>query len=296
MAEIGYVGLGTMGLPMAGHLVAGGHAVRGYDIVASAVEAHVANGGTVAASPAEAADGANFVFTMLPNTPHIRSALFDDIGIATTMGRDALYIDMSTINPIESDAIRADMTDRGLAMVDAPVGRTSAAARAGKSLIMVGGEKADNARAHPLFELLGDTIIDCGGPGMGHRMKIVNNYMTTVMTVVTAEALTLSDAVGLDRDTSLEVMRGTPAGQGCMNTTFPDRVLNGDLTPNFMIDLANKDVGVALDLASAVNVTLNAGAAARQIYTIARGQGRGREDWTAVYPVLQGLAGVDPIC
>jgi 4-hydroxybutyrate dehydrogenase/sulfolactaldehyde 3-reductase len=296
MATIGYIGLGIMGLPMAGHLMAGGHDVRGYDVVAEAVEAHVAGGGTAAASPAEAADGADFIFTMLPNTPHIRSALFDDDGAAKTMRKDALYIDMSTINPIESDGIRADMGALGLSMVDAPVGRTSAAARAGKSLIMVGGDKADNERAYPLFELLGDTIVDCGGPGMGHRMKVVNNYMTTVVTVVTAEALTLSDAVGLNRDTSLEVMRGTPAGQGCMNTTYPDRVLNKDLTPNFMIDLANKDVGLALALADAVNVPLNTGAAARQIYAVARAQGRGREDWTAVYPVLQGLSGVDPIC
>ena len=296
MAEIGFIGLGTMGLPMAGHLVAGGHAVRGYDIDGAAVDRHVAGGGSAAGSPAEAADGAEFVFTMLPNTPHIRNALFDDGGVVTTMDTGALYIDMSTINPIESDAIRANMADLGLAMVDAPVGRTSAAARAAKSLIMVGGESADNERARPLFELLGDTIIDCGGPGLGHRMKIVNNYMSTVMTVVTAETLTLSDAVGLDRETALEVMRGTTAGQGCMNTTFPDRVLNGDLSPNFMIDLANKDVGVALDLANAVNVPLNAGAAARQVYAIARAQSRGREDWTAIYSVLQRLAGIDPIC
>jgi 4-hydroxybutyrate dehydrogenase/sulfolactaldehyde 3-reductase len=232
------------------------------------------------------------IFTMLPNAPHVRDALFGADGAAAAMEPGALYIDMSTIDPLESDAIRADLGAAGIAMVDAPLGRTSLAAEAGESLVMVGGTAADIDRARPLFELIGDTVVDCGGPGMGHRMKIVNNYMTTVLNVLTAETLTLSDAIGLDRDVAIEVMMGTPAGRSALATVYPDRVLKGDLSPAFMVDLAHKDLGIALDLAGKVNVPLGAGAAARQLYNIARARGRGRQDWTAVYPVLQELAGV----
>ena len=292
MADIAFIGLGTMGLPMSGHLIKGGHSVAGFDLNPDAVEKHRANGGTAAASPAVAAARAEFVITMLPDAPDIRAALFGDEGAAAAMEGGALYIDMSTINPLESDALRETLAGMGIAMVDAPVGRPSTAAIEAKSLIMAGGEKADIARVRPLFGLLGATIVDCGGPGMGHRMKTVNNYLSTAACVLTAEALTLSDAIGLDRDIAVEVMMGTPAGRGQLGTIYPDKALKGDLSPAFMIDLAHKDIGIALDLAATVNVPLMAGAAARQLYSVARARGRGRDDWTAVYPVLREMAGL----
>lgn len=289
MESIGFVGLGQMGGPMARNLVAGGYAVIGYDIDPDRVAAHVANGGTVAASAAEAAAGAQFVVTMLPNGALVRAALFETDGIAEAMSREALFIDMSTVHPRETDANRSALKERDIAMVDAPVGRTSIQAEQGKLLIMAGGEAADLERSRLLFECLGDTIVDCGGPGTGSRLKIVNNFMSTVLNVLTAETLTLADAAGLDQAVVLEVLRGTPAGQGSINTTYPAKVLQGDLSPAFMIDLAHKDLGIALDLAASANVPVVLGAAAQQIYSLARAQGRGGQDWTAVYAMIRDI-------
>ncbi len=286
MTKVAFVGLGTMGLEMARNVVEKGHTVVGYDLSEQALKAHVSNGGSAAATPAEAAMGAEIVITMLPNGTVVRKALFDANGIIQSMSSDSLLIDMSTIHPMETDEIRSDLMAKGIAMVDAPVGRTSVQARTGNSLFMVGAEKHHLETARPILECMGDTIIDCGGPGAGSRMKIVNNLMTTVLNVLTAQVLTFSDAAGLDRDLAIRVMSGTAAGQGHMNTTYQAKVLKGDLTPAFMIDLAKKDLDIALKFAKQLKVPLSLPAQAETIYLEAQKAGRGGQDWTAIYDML----------
>lgn len=292
MSHIAFIGLGIMGFPMACNLLKGNHQVTGFDLNTEAVDRLIDQGGQEAKSAAEAARSAEFVITMVPNAAHVRTALFEAQGILAGMSKEALFIDMSTIHPLETDAIRSDLQAQGITMVEAPVGRTSMHAQEGKSLIMVGGEKQDIERVWPVFDCLGDTIIDCGGPGMGSRMKIINNFMSITLNVVTAEALTLAETIGLNRDLAIEVMSGTPAGQGHMSTTYPAKVLQGDLSPAFMLNLAHKDLGLALDLANSVNVPLSLGAAAREVYSLARSQGRGEEDWTAIYDLMRKMAGL----
>jgi 4-hydroxybutyrate dehydrogenase/sulfolactaldehyde 3-reductase len=292
VAQIAFIGLGTMGLPMARNLLGGGHTVSGFDLDADAVAEHAKNWGLAARSAADAARGAEFIITMLPNAGNVRAALFDGDGILESMNPQALFIDMSTIHPQETDTIRNSLREKGFAMVDAPVGRTSLHAREGKLLIMAGGAQDDLERARPLFELLGDAIVDCGGPGTGSRMKIVNNFMSTVLNVLTAEALTLAEASGLEVALAMRVMAGTAAGQGHMATTYPAKVLKGDLEPAFMLDLAHKDLGLALDLAAGAKVPVPLGAAAREVYSLARSRGRGSQDWTAIYELAKELAGL----
>ena len=118
---------------------------------------------------------------MLPNSEHVKQVLFDKNGAAETLKNSAIVIDMSTIHPLETDDIRSKLNDNNVSMIDCPIGRTSVEARLGKSLLMLGGEKNDIIKATPILNLIGDTLKDCGGPGMGSRMKIVNNYMTTVL-------------------------------------------------------------------------------------------------------------------
>ena len=171
-------------------------------------------------------------------------------------------------------------------MVHAPIGRTSVHAKTGKSMFMVGAEKNDLETARPILECMGDTIYDCGGPGTGSRMKIVNNLMTTVLNVLTAQILTFSDATGLDEELAIRVMRGTAAGQGHMDTNYKDKVLKGDLTPAFMIDLAKKDLDIALKLSRQLDVPLTLAEEAEKIYSDAQKAGRGAQDWTAIYDML----------
>ncbi len=293
MVNVAFIGLGTMGLPMARNIIEGGHSVTGFDLSTDALNQHEAYGGKVSGSAAEAAKGAEIVITMVPKGIHVRSALFDAGGVLEGIESGALVIDMSTIHPFDTDSIRKDLQSKGISMIDAPVGRTSMHAEQGKLLIMAGGEASDIERATPVLERMGETIIDCGGPGMGSRMKIINNYLSISLNALTAEALSLAESTGLKVDKAIEVMSGTPAGQGHMSTTYPAKVLQGDLSPAFMLDLAHKDLGLALDLANDLKVPMPLGAAAREVYTVARGKGRGTEDWTAIYAMVREMSGLD---
>jgi 4-hydroxybutyrate dehydrogenase/sulfolactaldehyde 3-reductase len=283
VATVAFIGLGTMGRPMALNILKGGFALQGFDIAPDAVAALAAAGARAAASPAEAARGADIVITMLPNSSHVEEAVFGENGVAAGLAPGALYIDMSTIAPATTDAVARRLAERGVAMLDAPVGRQQQHAVEGKLLIMVGGEAGDLARARPVLERMGDTIVHCGPVGAGSRMKIVNNFMSITLNATTAEALTLAEASGLDVELARKVMLGTVAGTGHMGSTYPAKVLKGDLEPGFMIDLALKDLGLALDLGHSLGLPLETGAVAKKAYVAAQEAGRGRNDWTALY-------------
>ena len=287
MAKIGFIGLGAMGLCMARNLLSNGHKVIGFDFSKVAMDAHVQNGGEIAISAAEASAEANFAIAMLPNGDAVKQAVLGPSGVAEKLPKDSLFIDMSTIHPLETDQIRQDLLDQGIAMVDAPVGRTSVEAELGKSLFMVGAEKCDFDAVQPILTCMGDTFIDCGGPGTGSRMKIVNNLMTTSLNVLTAQVLTFSAATGLNQNVALEVMGGTAAGRGHMSTTYPSKVLRGDLEPAFMIDLAKKDLDIAIKFSETLGVPISMAMQAEKIYTDAQADGRGRQDWTAIFDMLQ---------
>jgi 4-hydroxybutyrate dehydrogenase/sulfolactaldehyde 3-reductase len=291
MKTIGFVGLGTMGAPMARNLIRAGFTVRGFDINSDARAGLARDGALDAASPAEAARGADCTITMVPDSPQVEEALLGENGIAKTLAKGAVHIEMSTIAPAATDRFIAALGERGIDMVDAPVGRSPQHAVEGKLLIMAGATPDVLARVRPILERLGDTIIHCGPPGMGSRTKVVNNFLSVTINVTTAEALTLAERSGLDPEVARSVMLGTVAGQGHLGTTYPAKVLRGDHSPGFMIDLAYKDLGLALDLAHQVGVPVPTAEAARPVYDRARREGHGREDWSALYAFLRG----DPV-
>ncbi len=293
MSTIGFIGLGQMGSPMATNLIKGGHSLQVFDINKEAVNALTDLGAVAAESPAAAATDAEFIVTMLPNGALVRNVIFGEDSITSTMSKDALLIDMSTIHPFETDALIKEMADSGFSMMEAPVGRTSDHAVKGELLILAGGSKEQIAKAQPLFDCMGSETIDAGGAGKGIRVKVINNYMSIALNALSAEAATLSEAIGLEFDTALAVMSGTPAGKGHFTTTWPGKVLAGDLSPAFMVDHAHKDLGIALDLANQVNVPMPCGAASRELYSITRAAGRGRQDWTSVLEQLRVTSGLE---
>jgi 4-hydroxybutyrate dehydrogenase/sulfolactaldehyde 3-reductase len=284
---VAFIGVGTMGRPMALNIIKGGFGLRAFDIMPDAVESLAGAGATAAASPAEAARDADMVITMLPNGSHVEEAVFGPRGVTETIASDALYVDMSTIAPSVTDAVARRLADRGVSMLDAPVGRQQQHAVEGKLLIMVGGNGPDLERARPVLERMGDTIVHCGPVGSGSRMKIVNNFMSITLNATTAEALTLAEASGLDVELARKVMLGTVAGTGHMGSTYPAKVLKGDLSPGFMIDLAIKDLGLALDLGRELGLALATGEVANGAYESARAGGHGRDDWTALYAYMR---------
>ncbi|MEE8351554.1 MAG: sulfolactaldehyde 3-reductase [Rhodospirillales bacterium] len=293
MTTIGFIGLGQMGGAMSRNLAKAGHELCVYDLNPDAVQALVDDGATAATSPAQAARDAEFVFTMLQVGPVVEEVVFGTDGIADSISQDTLYIDMSTILPEETQNIGKRLAEQGIHMIDAPVGRTSAHAEAGTSTFMVGGEDADITRAQPLLEVLGESITRCGPLGSGAMVKLVNNYISAVINLATAEGLVLAEAAGINQDIVADVISQTPAGQGHIRTTWPNKALKDDPTPAFMLDLAYKDMGLALETAARLNVPMATGSVGRQIYAMARTQGHGREDWTTgIFRTIKTLAGL----
>ena len=284
MAAIAFIGLGQMGSPMASNLLQQGHQLRVFDVNAEAVRHLVDKGATPAANPAQAAKDAEFIITMLPNGDLVRSVLFGENGVCESLSTDALVIDMSTIHPLQTDKLIADMQAKGFSMMDVPVGRTSANAITGTLLLLAGGTAEQVERATPILMAMGSELINAGGPGMGIRVKLINNYMSIALNALSAEAAVLCEA--------LKVMSGTAAGKGHFTTSWPNKVLSGDLSPAFMIDLAHKDLGIALDVANQLHVPMPLGAASREVYSQARAAGRGRQDWSAILEQVRVSAGM----
>lgn len=294
MAVIAFIGLGQMGQPMSLNLIKAGHAINVFDVNPVAVEILVKAGAKACSTPAEAAKGAEFLITMLPNGELVKDVLLGDNGAVDTLSKDALIIDMSTIHPLDTDQLIAQMAKHGIEMMDVPVGRTSDQAVTGSLLLLAGGTSAQIERAKPILMLMGNELVNAGGPGMGIRVKLVNNYMSIALNALSAEAATLCEALGLDFEVALTVMKGTPANKGHFTTTWPNKVLKGDLSPAFMVDHAHKDIGLALDVANRLHTILPMGAAAREIYNQARADGRGKQDWTAILELLREASGLKP--
>lgn len=291
MTTIAFLGLGQMGAPMASNLLKNGHSLCVFDVSQPAVDQLVSEGATAAATPAEAATGAEFIITMLPNGDIVRQVLLGKAGVCDTVSPQALVIDMSTIHPLETDALIHELNEKGVSMMDAPVGRTSDNAKDGTLLILAGGDHAQVERARSVLLCMGSELVEAGGPGMGIRVKLINNYMSIALNALSAEAAVLCESLGLDLNVAINVMSGTAAGKGHFTTTWPGKVLKGDLTPAFMVDLALKDLRIAVDVAQQTGAPLGMGSVAETYYRAASENGRGRQDWSALLPQVRQLAG-----
>lgn len=287
--NVAFLGLGTMGAPMARNLVEAGHAVAVYDVSSRAAEPFRKLACRVAASAREAAEGAQVVMTMLPDSTHVREALLGPEGACKSLARGALVVEMSTVAAAASLALVGELGQAGYRMIDAPVGRTPRDAAAGTLLVIAGGNAEDVAEARPLFECFADEIVHAGPQGHGIKLKLVNNYMATVGAVLAAEALTLANKAGLDRALAIKVMSTTTAGRGHLNVNYPRKVLAGDVTPDFPMRMAAKDVSHALALGAELGAPLMLGAIARDIFSLAKPWGRENEDWTAVLLLMEDL-------
>jgi len=283
-----------MGGPMAAHLARAGFRVQGYDLDPGRLAALAKAGGRACSSVAQACDGAQVLITMLPRDEHVRGVLLGEQGVAEHAGRGALVLEMSTILPRTSLDIAAALRDRGLRMMDAPVGRTPADARAGKLLVMAGGDAADFDEAHPVFDAFADKILHMGPLGSGIRMKVANNYMSMVGMVLTAETLAMAEKAGIDTAAAVEVLQNTAAGRGQINVNFPRKVLAGDVTPDFPLSLGHKDLSLGLSLGHELGTPLFLGACALELFGMAPALGRADQDCTAMLLILRQLAGMDP--
>ena len=301
MTRIGFIGVGTMGLPMAVNLVKKGFAVTAYDLNAQAVKAAVAAGMTAAASAAEAVAGAAVVVTMLPSSPHVESVYEGDGGIINAARKGTLCIDMSTVDPAASRRVAATAAERGLRFVDAPVSGGTPRAIDGTLAIMVGASGEDFQAALPALQAMGANVIHVGPVGSGEVAKLCNNLIAGVTAVAVSEAFRIAEGFGVDAKTVTEVIAKSSGNTWVMENMHPVPGLvaraasSNDYAPGFMTDLMCKDVGLAVDAARNLRIPLFVAPAAQQVYRLASSHGLARKDFTSVYSFLKPSAGTAPV-
>jgi 4-hydroxybutyrate dehydrogenase/sulfolactaldehyde 3-reductase len=293
LSTIGFIGLGRMGRPMASNLCRKGSRPVVFDIDPVPVRALEALGARAAASVAEVAAESDIVFTMLPATADVEAVVGGAGGLIARGRPGSLIVDMSTIDPLATDRLAAAAAAKGMGFVDAPVGRLASHAARGESLFMVGAEADAFAQVRPLLEAMGTTIHHCGGVGTGIRTKLVNNYLAIISCQLNAEAIALSQRFGLRLEKTLEVIHGTTATNGQLTIAWPGKVLKGDVTPGFTIDLAHKDLTLIIEAARFHDVPVPVAAAAHEAYAAARRLGHGAQDFSAMVDVLCSCANID---
>ena len=293
MTVIGFIGLGRMGRPMASNLCRKGFRLVVHDVNPAPVRELELLQARAGGNVAEVAAASDIVVTMLPNSAALEKVAAGPEGILANAKSGGLVMDMSTVEPLVTDRIAAAAQAKGLAFVDAPVGRLASHADSGESLFMVGAADGDLERVRPLLEAMGTTIHHCGGVGTGTRTKLVNNYLAVVSCQLNAEALALSQRFGLSLEKTLEVLYGTTAFNGQLKIAWPSKVLAGDIEPGFTIDLAHKDLSLIIEAANAAKVPMPIAAAAREAFSTARARGFGQKDFSAMVDALCELAGIE---
>jgi 4-hydroxybutyrate dehydrogenase / sulfolactaldehyde 3-reductase len=293
MEKVGFIGLGRMGRGMATNLRRKGFELLVYDINPEPMLALERVGARRANGVAGVTQGADVVFTMLPASPEVELTVLGPDGILANARPKQIVVDMSTVEPKTTDLIASAAAERGLSVVDAPVGRLAAHADRGESLFMVGASDEDFQRVLPMLQAMGTTIHHCGRVGTGIRTKLVNNCLAIISCQLNAEALALSQRFGLDLTKTLEVCYGTTATNGQLKINWPNKVLRGDLEPGFSIDLAHKDLSIIIAAANAEQVPLPVAAAAREMFSLARAIGYGNADFSAIVDSLCDAAGIE---
>jgi 4-hydroxybutyrate dehydrogenase/sulfolactaldehyde 3-reductase len=293
--KVAFIGLGAMGGPMAQNIIRKGTKVSVFDIENEKMDPAVKIGGTPGSDIRNTIENAEIIITMLPSTENVKSVICDDNGILTFAKPNTIILDMSTIAPTGTDEVYKSCQDKNIKFIDAPVGRLVSHATSGDSLFMVGCDD-ENAfkKVEPLLNAMGTTIIRCGKVGSGIRAKVVNNFQILSIAQVTAEALTLAQKIGLDLDVFKEVNAGTTANNGQFHINFLSKVLQNDIEPGFTIDLAHKDMGLAIETANSFRVGLPVGSSVQAVYGQARSGKYAKKDFSALLDYACELAEIKP--
>lgn len=252
--KVGFIGLGIMGKPMAKNLLKAGYQVCVNDFHKEAVEELVAAGATAGANNAEVAKGVDVVITMVPNSPNARAALLGENGVAEGADKDTVVIDMSSIDPVESKKIAAELKERtGMEMLDCPVSGGEPKAIDGTLSIMCGGKKEVFDKYTDLLKAMGSSVVYVGEIGSGNVAKLANQMVVAANIGICAEAMTFAKKMGTDPELVYQAIRGGLAGSTVMDAKVP-MMLAGNYKPGFRIDLHIKDLNNALNASHAINM------------------------------------------
>lgn len=288
---VGFIGLGIMGKPMARHLIEAGYTLVVHNRSREAVDEIVGewDAVTAAETPREVAERAEIVVTMLPDSPDVRDVVFGEDGLLGAMGPGSLLVDMSTIAPATAVEVSTALAERGASALDAPVSGGDKGAIAGTLSIMVGGTADDFARARPLFEAMGKTIVHVGEPGAGQTVKACNQIVVAIAYAAVSEALVLGSKAGVDPAKIVEVLSGGLAASKVLELRGPT-MLRHEFAPGFRVNLHRKDLGIALATAKEHGVPLAVTGVVAQLFEALAAGGHGDLDHSSLLTVVEGLA------
>jgi 3-hydroxyisobutyrate dehydrogenase/2-hydroxy-3-oxopropionate reductase len=286
--RVAFLGLGIMGRPMAANLVKAGHEVSTWNRSAG----KEVEGARAAASPAEAARGAEVVWMCVSDTAAVEQVLFGPEGVESALEPGAVVVDSSTISPSATLRYAERLKQKGADYVDAPVTGSKIGAESGQLIFIVGGAESTVDRLRPLFAAMGKLMVRVGETGKGQSAKLAMNLMIAVTYEGFAEALTLATKLGVNMEKLLELVNASMVRSGVVEYKAPF-VLKRDFTPNFPLRLMHKDIHLMLDAAREMRIKLPALETVEEIYEIAADEGQGDLDYAATLALLEKWAGVE---
>ena len=288
MSNLGFIGLGIMGAPMAGHLIAAGHDVSLHsrsgvpDVLTGA-------GGKACPSPRAVAEASDTIFLMVPDTPHVEEVLFGELGVAEGLSAGKTVVDMSSISPIATKDFARRINDLGCDYIDAPVSGGEVGAKAGTLTIMCGGSQDAFDRTTPLFEVMGKNITLVGGNGDGQTCKVANQIIVALNIEAVAEALLFASKAGADPAKVRSALMGGFASSKILEV-HGERMIQRTFDPGFRIELHQKDLNLALASARTVGVSLPNTATAQELFNACSALGGAAWDHSAMVKALEQLA------
>ena len=293
--KIGFIGLGIMGKPMAKNLIKAGHELTVYNRSRAAVDEVVAfseGRAKAAETAADAVKGAELVLTMLPNSPHVKSVMLTDNKAADFMEKGAVFVDMSSINPMASREIAEALAKKGIEMLDAPVSGGEPKAIDGTLSFMVGGKPEVFERVRPVLEAMGSSVVLCGEVGAGNVTKLCNQAVVAINIAAVSEALMLGKKAGVNPESIYQAIRGGLAGSVVMDAKAP-MIMDRNFAPGFRVDLHIKDLNNVFDAAKSVDSPMPLTAQVFEMMKILQGDGHGHDDHSALALVYEKMTGTE---
>jgi 3-hydroxyisobutyrate dehydrogenase len=287
--NIGYIGIGIMGLPMAGNLLRAGHSLFVHNRTPAKCEPLARRGATVCTSPADVAKSAEIVFINVPDTPDVEQVIFGPDGIVQSARPGLVVIDNSTISPNATRRFAERLRQQGVDYLDAPVSGGDIGAQNAALAIMVGGSAEAFQKCLPLFKVLGSKVVHVGPVGMGQTTKACNQLFCALHMLACCEAITLARKAGLDPATMIDVV-SSGAGASWALTNLGPKIVKGDFDPGFMIDLLSKDLRLAAELADESGLDLAGANLARHLFDQARQQGLGRLGTQGLFKLIENIS------
>ena len=289
MANLGFTGVGIMGKPMAGHLLAAGHTVNVYDVDSKPVQELASKGAVACGSNKEVAQKSDIVFIMVPDTPDVEAVLFGKDGVAEGVRSGSIVVDMSSISPIETKGFAKKLDAMGVEMLDAPVSGGQVGAEKATLSIMVGGKPKVFQQIKPYFEIMGKNITHIGGNGDGQTCKVANQIVVGLTIEAISEALLFASKAGADPAKVREALLGGFA-QSRILDLHGQRMIERNFAPGFRIRHQQKDLNLALQGARSLGLSLPNTATTQELYNVLAAEGNSNLDHSALVLALEKMA------